>query len=197
MLYISRELGSLGLGGTTHHSLTPALRSFKFQGYCGEEYSFYHFIYWVLNSLSRPWPPPSRLSGDLYSPLFPLAIKPRTHAHELDERQHLDLFHRRSVPHARFLHDQPSTRLALSSSTFVVVKPFNHLRNLDDESQHEYEARCYDPRSKPPSLTNSLPASTHLFGVETKPKPTYFGQYNVYHISSLPFCPRSGFSLSL
>jgi len=58
-----------------------------------------------------------------------------------------------SLLHARFRHDQPYTRLAPSSSTFVVVNPFKRLHNLDDESQREYKARCYDStddRSKPP-----------------------------------------------
>ena len=63
-----------------------------------------------------------------------------------------------SLLHARFRHDQPYTRLAPSSSTLVVVNPFKHMRNLDDESQREYKARCYDadvnttenPGSKPP-----------------------------------------------
>lgn len=63
-----------------------------------------------------------------------------------------------SLLHARFRHDQPYTRLAPSSSTLVIVNPFKHMRNLDDDSQREYKARSrsYDAtddardRGKPP-----------------------------------------------
>ena len=60
-----------------------------------------------------------------------------------------------SLLHARFRHDQPYTRLAPSSSTFIIVNPFKHMRNLDDESQREYKARSYDATDHPtgkPSL---------------------------------------------
>jgi Myosin head (motor domain) len=71
-----------------------------------------------------------------------------------------------SLLHARFRHDQPYTRLAPSSSTFVIVNPFKHMPNLDDESLREYKARCYDAtddNSKPPLQPHPYQLATSIY----------------------------------
>ena len=74
-----------------------------------------------------------------------------------------------SLLHARFRHDQPYTRLAPSSSTLVVVNPVKHMRNLDDESQREYKARCYDadstdnPGRRPPLQPHPYQLAANIY----------------------------------
>ena len=75
-----------------------------------------------------------------------------------------------SLLHARFRHDQPYTRLAPSSSTLVIVNPFKHMRNLDDESQREYKARSrynanddHRDRGKPPLQPHPYQLAANIY----------------------------------